>query len=63
VFVLPAWREIYKSDSERTLDFDGASAFGDLTREAYRGSGYALFDVPKVSIEARLAFILSALEG
>ena len=62
VFVLPAWQEIYASDAERTLDFDGATAFGDLTRDAYRRSGYVLVHVPKASIDARLDFMLSALE-
>ena len=62
VFALPAWQEIYKSDAERTLGFDGATAFGDLTRAAYRRSGYVLVDVPKASIDARLDFMLSALQ-
>ena len=61
VFILPAWQEIYASDAERTLDFDGATAFGDLTRDAYRRSGYTLVDVPKSSVETRIAFILSVL--
>lgn len=62
VFVLPSWPEIYQTDAERTLDFAGAAAFGDLTRRAYLRSGYSLVDVPKASPEARLAFILAALK-
>lgn len=62
VFMLPSWPEIYQTDSERTLDFVSAAAFGDLTRQAYLRSGYSLVDVPKTSREARLAFILKALK-
>lgn len=62
VFVLPAWQEIYQSDAERTLDFEGANAFGALTRDAYRQSGYELVDVPKASVEHRVDYILSALK-
>jgi len=61
VFILPPWPDIYQTDAERTLDFDGAAAFGDLTRQAYRRSGYAMIDVPKASVAARVAFIRSAL--
>jgi predicted ATPase len=60
--MLPSWPEIYQTDSERTLDFVSAAAFGDLTRQAYLRSGYSLVDVPKTSREARLAFILKALK-
>lgn len=62
VFVLPDWPEIYETDAERTLDFDGASAFGALTRAAYRQSGYTLVDVPKASVATRCTFILTNLE-
>ncbi len=59
VFVLPPWPDIYQTDAERTLDFDGAAAFGNLTRQAYRRSGHNLIDVPKASLAARIAFIRS----
>ncbi|MEO1554042.1 MAG: ATP-binding protein [Pseudomonadota bacterium] len=62
VFFLPAWDEIYRSDEERRLDFEGATAFGDLTRQAYRKSGYVLLDVPKASLAERRAFLLEHLE-
>ncbi|MEM7457975.1 MAG: ATP-binding protein [Pseudomonadota bacterium] len=62
IFFLPAWRDIYHSDQERRLDFAGAAAFGDLTRQAYRQSGYVILDVPKTSLAGRRAFILDHLD-
>lgn len=61
VFVLPAWREIYSTDAERTLDYDGAAAFGEQTRNAYLQSEYNIIDVPKTSCDARVQFILEHL--
>lgn len=61
-FFLPAWQDIYQSDQERRLDFAGAAAFGDLTRQAYRQSGYVILDVPKTSLAERRAFILDHLD-
>ena len=61
VFMLPPWPDIYQTDSERTLDYEGAAAFGELTHQAYRRSGYALVDVPQASVKARVAYIRSEL--
>lgn len=61
VFFLPPWAEIYTTDDERILDFEGAAAFGALIRTAYEQSGYDLIDVPKASVEDRAAFILERL--
>ena len=62
VFFLPAWGEIYQSDAERTLDFAGAAAFGELTRRAYQKSGYVILEVPKAPVADRRAFILEHLD-
>ncbi|MCR9268662.1 MAG: AAA family ATPase [Hyphomonadaceae bacterium] len=61
VFFLPAWEEIYAQDEERTLDFAGANAFGELTRRAYLDSGYELIDVPKIDPAKRAAFVLNKI--
>jgi len=63
VFWLPAWDEIYVQDNERTLDFQGAQAFGELIREAYLSLGYTLIYVPKTTIEGRALFVASYLEA
>ncbi|MEM1147263.1 MAG: ATP-binding protein [Pseudomonadota bacterium] len=57
-FFLPAWRDIYKTDAERRLDYRGAEQFGTLIRAAYLRSGYGLLEVPKQSVSERAAFVL-----
>ena len=57
VFWLPAWKDIYASDAERTLDFAGASAFGDRLQTAYARAGYTLIDVPLGTVTERAAFV------
>ena len=61
VFFLPAWAEIYETDDERKLDFDGACRFGDLIRDAYLSSHYELIELPKATVEDRASLILSAI--
>ncbi len=61
VFFLPAWKEIYQQDQERRLDFQGAKAFGALTRQGYLEMGYDLIDVPSGPVQARADFVRSRL--
>ncbi|MEL6693455.1 MAG: AAA family ATPase [Pseudomonadota bacterium] len=63
VFFFPPWKEIYKNDDERTLDYEGAAAFGELTRSGYLQSGYDLIDVPADTPEVRARFILDRIEN
>jgi predicted ATPase len=60
VFVLPAWREIYATDDERTMTFEMAEAFGEDVRHIYEGLGYETVDVPKETPGARASFIIDA---
>jgi predicted ATPase len=60
VFVLPAWREIYATDDERTMTFETAEAFGDDVRRIYEGLGYEIVDVPKDTPDTRARFIIGA---
>ena len=61
VFFFPPWQDIYVTDEERTLDFDGTAAFGELVRAGYQQSGYDLITVPTGSPEARARFILDRI--
>ena len=61
VFFFPPWEEIYENDDERTLDFVGAAAFGELIRTGYLSSGYELISVPTGSPKERARFILDRL--
>lgn len=63
VFFFPPWEEIYENDPERTLDFEGAAAFGALIRTGYLQSGYELIDVPTGPPEARARFILDRIDA
>lgn len=57
VFILPAWKEIYVTDDERTMSFEAAKEFGNNIRKIYEEHGYTLIDVPCITPEERAAFI------
>jgi predicted ATPase len=58
VFVAPPWPEIFCQDQERKQDFNEASRTHDILIETYRSLGYALVELPKASVEERVAFVL-----
>jgi predicted ATPase len=61
VFMAPAWEQIYRTDDERTVPFSLAREFGNNLGTIYRRLGYTLIDVPCVSVEERVGFILHHL--
>lgn len=61
-FILPPWREIYRTDSERDQSYDEAVRVYVTLREWYVQCGYDLIDVPKGTIEKRCEFVLQSLE-
>ena len=61
VFFFPPWEAIYENDEERTLDYAGAAAFGELIRTGYIRSGYKILSVPTGPPEERARFILDRL--
>lgn len=61
VFLTPPWLEIYHRDSERQQNLkDGIAEYRRLI-EAFDWLGYDLVILPKLKVEARADFILSAL--
>jgi predicted ATPase len=61
VFLAPPWPEIFRNDAERRHSFeDAAAAYAPLVA-AYRSYGYETVELPKVTAEARAAFILERL--
>lgn len=59
VFVAPPWKEIFRRDCERKQDFAEAVR----TYEAmsiYAKFGYQLIELPRVSVEDRMRFVLNA---
>jgi predicted ATPase len=58
VFVAPPWREIYETDDERRQDWAEAERTFDIIRALLPRLGYEPVVLPKVSVEARAAFVL-----
>jgi predicted ATPase len=58
VFVTPPWREIYSQDFERKQDFDEAIRTYDALLTTYASLKYELVEIPRVSVEDRVAFVL-----
>lgn len=61
VFFAPAWEQIYATDEERKITFEGAKQFGDALRAIYQELGYVLIDLPCLSVKERGEFLLSFL--
>lgn len=62
VFILPPWKEIYQTDSERKQTWE--EAFDTFTRmkETYLDYGYELVEVPIDSVENRVKFVLENVD-
>lgn len=61
VFYFAGWQEIYTTDEERKIDFAGAQAFGLDVKAIYERLGYRILEVPRLSIEERVQFILERI--
>ena len=63
VFVAPPWKEIYCNDEERWQSFEEATTLYQMITETYESAGYRVMELPKVSVESRVDFILSCLNS
>lgn len=61
VFLTPPWPEIYQQDAERQHDLAAAEEEYQRLLTTYPALGYEVVVLPKVSVEARVEFILAAL--
>jgi len=61
VFLTPPWRQIYRNDQIRTETFEEAERIHGFIVKAYLENGYQLIDLPLVSPEERIEFILKSL--
>jgi predicted ATPase len=61
IFVLPPWKEIYISDTERYETYEQTVLIHEHLKETYKKYGYQLTEIPKDTVENRLNFILGEL--
>ncbi|AWM12875.1 AAA family ATPase [Flavobacterium sp. NRK F10] len=61
VFILPPWKEIYESDSERYETYEQAVLIHEHLEETYKNFGYQLITIPKGAIDKRVNFVLDHL--
>jgi len=61
IYILPPWKDIYVSDSERYESFEQAVKIHHQLVKTYRKFGYQLIEVPHGSIKERTDFILNGL--
>jgi predicted ATPase len=57
VFITPPWPEINDRDEERTHDFDEVLRTHEEISLGYIEHGYEVIELPKVSVDERVAFI------
>jgi predicted ATPase len=60
-FILPPWRAIYQTDSERDQSYEQAVGVYQAVRAWYLQCGYDLIDVPRGTVEERCEFVLRSL--
>ncbi|WP_143306253.1 AAA family ATPase [Chitinophaga vietnamensis] len=61
VFLLPPWRAIYTTDTERKQSWEEAVQTYQLMVHTYQHYGYDTIEIPFGSVEARAAFLLAQL--
>ena len=61
IFMLPPWKDIYKTDNERYESFPQAMRIYEYLLEAYKKVDYSCVIVPEGSISERVDFILNSL--
>jgi predicted ATPase len=57
VLVARPWAEIYTTDEERTMTYESTLEFQRSIERAYEAAGYALVEIPRAPIEARITFV------
>jgi predicted ATPase len=61
VFVTPPWEAIFVNDAERKEQFSDACLIHQFITDTYQGLGYQVIEIPLVSVDDRVSFILSQL--
>ncbi len=58
VFISPPWRKIFGNDHERRETWEQLQQIHTWLVTAYKEAGYQVVELPKTTVEARMAFIL-----
>lgn len=58
VFLFKPWKEIFVNDNERRMTFEKSIEFHEILIKAYKDCGYELIEVPNLSVNDRVQFIL-----
>lgn len=61
VFFFPPWEEIYVQDAERDHSFEHAVKVGKITKDWYQELDCVVVEVPQLSPEQRVNFILAEI--
>jgi predicted ATPase len=61
VFILPPWREIYRTDNERRQTWKEAEYTFQQMKKTYLDRGYQLIEVPAATPEIRANFVLDCI--
>ena len=61
VFVAPPWKKIYVNDDERWQTFDEACVLYETITSVYSDLGYKIIELPCVTVEERIAFVMRYL--
>lgn len=59
IFMTPPWKELFKHDDERKHSYEDAVKEYERLVEFYPKYGYQIIELPKVTVNERLQFILS----
>ncbi|MCJ8140262.1 AAA family ATPase [Falsirhodobacter halotolerans] len=62
-FIAPYWEAIFGQDAERKQDHEEAEATHQVMADTYSRFGYQLVELPKVTVEERVAFVLDHLKA
>ena len=61
IFMMPPWKNIYKTDNERYESFEQSLIIYQYLITAYEANNYTIITVPEGSISSRVDFILKSL--
>lgn len=63
VFIAPYWEAIFAQDAERKQKHEEAEATSRVMADTYARLDYQLVELPKVSVEERVAFVMGCLKA